>query len=170
MTPRKLTKPEYSFTESDARKAFDDWGCNCGPTALATMTGLSLDDVHPHIPDFDDLHYTNPTMMKAALAGIGVQWGDRKSDGSPIDQLPHLLTRYGLCRIQWEGPWYGRFAYRKTHWIGAMEYRGMPYVFDCNSGWVSQGIWEKDVVPTLTEMYKRATGAWHCTHRWELWP
>jgi hypothetical protein len=30
------------FTAVDAERASDEWGCNCGPSALAAITGRSL--------------------------------------------------------------------------------------------------------------------------------
>ena len=45
MTPR--------FTLDDAERAWRDWGCNCGPGALAATMGMTLDDwsrvIVPHL-------------------------------------------------------------------------------------------------------------------------
>jgi hypothetical protein len=185
MNPKKLIAPVYSYTEQDAQKAFKEWGANCGPGALAVMVGLTLDDVHPHIPKFDERRYTSPSMMKRALESLGVNWHERlpregeallrglprsPETGAP-DNSPHAhtLAEYGLVRIQWEGPWYGKFACRKSHWIGSMLWSGgNTFVFDINGGWLFQPEWEKKIVPILTGLYRRATGGWHATHRWEL--
>jgi hypothetical protein len=133
MNPRKLTTPTYSFSAQDLTKANDEWGCNCGPSALAAITGVSLDDVRPVIPEFEKRKYTSHAMMKAALATMGVPWKDVTKDNP--EPLLHTPAEYGLCRIQWEGPWYGRFAYFRTHWIASMESKELVYVFDCNGGW-----------------------------------
>ncbi len=174
MKPRRLESPTYSFNEKDAEKAYQEWGSNCGPGALAAITGLTLDDVHPHIQKFDERHYTSPAMMKGALASLGVKWSERiprlpETGAADNSETAHLLASYGLVRIQWEGPWYGKFAYRKSHWIASMNWSGgNTFVFDINSGWMLQMKWEREIVPKLTELYKRATGGWHATHRWEL--
>jgi hypothetical protein len=58
----------------DAEHANDVWGCNCGPGALAAITGLTLDQVRPHMGDFERKRYTNPTLMFAALKSIGARY------------------------------------------------------------------------------------------------
>ena len=173
MKPHRLESPTYSFKEEDAEKASKEWGANCGPGALATMTGLTLAEVHPHIPKFDERKYTSPSMMKQALESLGVSWHEdvpRLPETGAVDNSPtaHTLTTYGLVRIQWEGPWFGKFAYFRSHWIGAMFWSGNTYVFDINSGWMLQARWAQEIVPILTKGEKRATGGWHATHRWEL--
>jgi hypothetical protein len=156
------------FTEADAQLAYDNWGCNCGPSALAAIMHMTLEDVHPHLVGFDEKHYTNPLMMYAALRSIGRPWRRNMSGSWPS---------YGLARIQWEGPWTApgvpqRARYRYTHWVGASrEDRGIG-IFDINaigngSGWVSLEHWKMFVVPAITCEYKRATGGWHITHSLE---
>jgi hypothetical protein len=158
---------DYPYDADEANRASREWGCNCGPAALATMLNLKPDDVRPHIPHFDERHYTNPTMMKAALSSLSVPW----TRFCPRDPL----TNYGLVRIQWEGPWCNPgvppvAAYRKSHWIGATILEGSTFVFDVNCGWSSLRTWEKETVPELVALYKDANGGWHPTHRWELFP
>lgn len=177
--PTRLTAPTYSFTQEEAQVAFEKWGCNCGPSALATMLGISLDAAHVAIPNFDERKYTSPTMMKEALEQLGVKFTDRKSEDK------HDVARYGLTRIQIEGPWYGRFAYHRTHWVGSMRYsvgglspltpdspaqplQEHTYVFDINGGWLTFDDWNARIMPQVIAMYKRATGDWSATHRWEL--
>jgi hypothetical protein len=152
------------FTAEDAHRAWEAWGCNCGPTALAVVTGMTLDEVRPHLDGFDARRYTNPTMMFGALKSIGVQhW-----------RIGAQWPAFGLARIQWEGPWTRpgvpmRARYRYTHWVGS--YLGMRGcgVYDCNAmangtGWVSKLDWEREIVPwILSEMYPRASGKWHVT-------
>jgi hypothetical protein len=164
--------PACPFQEADLQFASDAWGCNCGPGALAMMLNLPLESVRGRIPEFDVKQYTNPTMMKAALAAFGVAW-QLASDRFP---------RYGLCRIQWEGPWTKpgvppRVAYRKTHWIGTMEvvqakgnqarFPSERFVYDVNAGWFPFEHWELHTVPWLLKMYPGATG-WSVAQKWEL--
>jgi hypothetical protein len=144
MTPRKLQRPTYSFGPSKAQEAYEAWGANCGPNALAIMLGVTLDDVRYAIPDFDAKRYTSPSMMSAALKNLWVSF----REASPIETwevspprsaipaaslfpkpLPALITHrfpiYGLARIQWHGPWMKEGVpiaarYRQTHWVGSM--------------------------------------------------
>jgi len=161
---RKLTFPRCPYSQVELAEASAAWGCNCGPGALAAMLGLKPNDVRAHIPGFDAKRYVNPTMMKAALKSLGVPF---------VGSANPELCDYGLCRIQWAGPWTCpgvpvRVAYRKTHWIGAMLCSNLPWVFDINSGWQMLAKWALETVPRLTALYPGATGEWWPTHRWEL--
>jgi hypothetical protein len=164
MKPKKLKSPTLAFTAEQTQQAFDEWGCNCGPGALAAMTGTTPNFVRPHILKFNERRYTNPKMMLAALESLKVPHKKEKP------AAPHMMSAYGINRIQWEGPWYGRFAYHKTHWTGSMIWECRMFIFDINSGWTTQQEWEAKTVPELTALYKRATGAWHVTHWISLWP
>ncbi len=157
------------FTPDDAERAWEAWGCNCGPTALAVMAGLALDDVRLHLQGFDAKRYTNPTMMFDALKSIGL----------PFHKIGARWPRYGLVRIQWEGPWTEpgvpvRARYRYTHWVAGWDADERGYgVFDVNcmnngNGWVARPEWERVIVRAITEQYKRATGRWHVTHGIEV--
>lgn len=159
--------PHYSFDEAEMDAASKAWGCNCGPSALAAIVGMKLDAVRPHIPDFDSRHYTNPTMMKAALTSLGVGF-----EALPVTVPSHTMAWRGLVRIQWEGPWLNpgvpaAAAYRQTHWVASLACTKGTMIFDCNGGWCLMKEWEAVVVPKLLEYVKRSTG-WHTTHRWEL--
>ena len=156
------------FTPEQAERAYNDWGCNCGPTALAAIMGMTLDDVRPLIPGFDAKHYTNPTMMNEALRSIGRPWA----------KIGAIWPKYGLVRVQWEGPWTNpgvpmRARYRYTHWIGAEIGRASIGVFDCNAlgngtGWSDLKDWAAIIVPHLTGGYPRASGAYHLTHALQI--
>lgn len=87
--------------------------------------------------------------------------------------------RWGLCRIQLEGPWTQpgvpiRARYRQTHWVGAAtKTAGDVGVFDVNalangSGWCALADWTSVIVPHLTADIKRASGGWHITHAIEV--
>jgi hypothetical protein len=153
------------FTLADAIRANEEWGCNCGPGALAAIMGMTLDEVRPHIPGFDTRRYTNPSMMNGALANIGRPW--RKAGA--------VWPAYGLVRLQWEGPWTEpgvpmAARYRYTHWVGSWisPERGHG-IFDINcmnngTGWALRADWEREIVPAITAQYKSASGAWHVTH------
>lgn len=157
------------FTLDDAQRAGDTWGANCGPGALAAVMALTLDEVRPHLGDFEQKRYTNPTLMYESLRRLGVTW--RKPDG----EWPVL----GLVRIQWEGPWTApgvpmRVRYRHTHWVASStSANGIVHVFDINAmcvgGWISLAEWRDKLVPwLLKECEPKADGRWHATHRLEL--
>jgi hypothetical protein len=152
------------FSHDDCIRAYEEWGANCGPTALAAMTLQTLDEVRPLMGDFEQKHYTNPTLMWATLNRIGATWQKLMH--------PEKWPRYGLALIQFEGPWTApnvpaRAAYRHTHWIGVDS--GNPDnigIYDCNamnngSGWVSAFDWEHIILPYLLEEIPKANGKWH---------
>ncbi len=167
------------FTPADFEAANAEWSANCGPSALAAICGLTLDEVRAHMPSFEAKRYTNPTMMFDALRSVGVRWTALRQ-GESGAALP--WPSYGLCRIQWEGPWTQpgvpiRARYRYTHWIGAArEPRGDEMgVWDVNAlangtGWCDRENWAAVLVPHLTADIKRASGGWHVTHAIEVTP
>lgn len=172
------------FTLADLEAANDAWGCNCGPGALAAICGLTLDEVRPHFgARFPG--YANPTAMFAALylAGRRIDLLRRTS------ATEQLWPRWGLCRIQWQGPWTQpgvnpRWAYRHTHWVGASRLQppdgsegpATVCVWDVNQlgaplngdGWAPIAWWTARTVPELTRGIPRATGGWHITHAIEV--
>lgn len=163
------------FSLADAERASDEWGCNCGPSALAAVTGRTLDEVRPLMGDFEKKRYTNPTLMFESLKRSGVKfWWN-------IGSVP----THGLARVQWEGPWTKpgvpmRVRYRHTHWIGIKNPESAsianPFdphsnagIFDINAmnggGWISFRDWSTILVPWLLgECEPKADGKWHFTH------
>lgn len=163
------------ISHEDGERAWREWGCNCGPAALAAIMGLSLDQIRPHMGDFETKHYTNPTLMYAALNSVGAVW---RNEGRRCD-----WPVYGLARIQWEGPWTEpgvpvRARYRHTHWVAVQHPLHSPDVgiFDVNclnngSGWVSEQDWNSILVPhLLAACVPRANGKYHITHHIEIEP
>jgi hypothetical protein len=159
------------FSADDAGRAYDEWGANCGPGALAGVMGMTLAEVRPHMGDFERKRYTNPTLMFDCLARAGARWTFEKGSRD--------WPRYGLARIQWEGPWTKpgvppRVAYRHTHWVGSCVRSAANIgIFDINcmesGGWVSLSDWETLVVPwLLKETEPKADGRWHITHAIEV--
>lgn len=168
--------PKPKFTLEDVERANAEWGCNCGPAAIAAITDRTLDEVRPHMGDFESKQYTNPKLMWASLGSLGVRFsyrgGHLGSAGWPS---------YGLARIQWEGPWTKpgvppRAAYRYSHWVGVdARNRERIGIFDINaiaangSGWVPLREWTEILVPwLLKEAVPRADGGWHITHAVEI--
>jgi hypothetical protein len=165
------------FTQADANRAHDEWGCNCGPSALAVIMGMTLDQVRPHMGDFEKKRYTNPTMMFAALKSVGARWSNTQFGYSIEPRLE--WPRHGLARIQWGGPWMHpdvppRWRYRQTHWVASMHRGKSVGIFDVNalnngSGWVSEYDWAEMLVPRIiAECVPRADGNWHITHAVEV--
>lgn len=168
------------FTEGDAETAYKEWGCNCGPTAIAAICGLTLEGVRPHLGDFPKKHYTNPTLMWRILDSIGVRWKKFCS--------PQRWPSYGLSRVQWEGPWTApgvppMAAYWHTHWVGVKSRLCTPsshrlsptnavFIFDINAmnygGWVSLSDWSSIIVPHILKLYPKASGGYHLTHSVEI--
>lgn len=157
------------FTINDAERAFNEWGANCGPGAIAAITRMTLDEVRPHLGDFERKGYTNPSLMFEILRNLNL----RVSMVKPPD-----WPTYGLARIQWEGPWMNQGVpmaarYRHTHWVGAARRNGSIGVFDINcmpsGGWVSLEDWSSVIAPYLIKHHaKGASGGWHLTHAIEV--
>lgn len=158
------------FTYADSVKAYESWGANCGPNAIAAMCGMTLDQVRPHLGDFESKRYTNPTLMWEALHSIGA--------GHYLNRPPQF-PRYGLARIQWHGPWMNEGVpiaarYRQTHWVGSCKMtNGRTGIYDVNCmnnglGWVSLEDWEQVIVPAIVSNTPRADGKWSVTHGVEI--
>ncbi len=156
---------------AEADRAYDAWGCNCGPGAIAAILNMRLDAVRPLLGDFEAKRYTNPTLMWAILDRSGRQW--RK--------IGQQWPRFGLARLQWEGPWTEpgvnpKAAYRMTHWVASWIHPERGHgIFDINmtangTGWGSFADWQRDIVPALTASIPRANGKWHVTHGVEIDP
>lgn len=161
------------FTLEDAETAFAAWGANCGPGAVAAIMGLKLDEVRPHMGDFEEKGYTNPTLMFQVLRSLGVR--------HTIFSAGRIVwPAYGLARIQWDGPWTEpgvpvRARYRHTHWVGANARNPDNIgIFDINAlangtGWSSLADWSSVIVPhILSECVKRTNGRWQITHAIEV--
>lgn len=171
MTVATLNMP---FTADDAQAAYDEWGCNCGPAALAFALQRPLSDVRYAIPDFDAKRYTNPTMMQKAL------WHFRiiPKAVTPASANNMFFAVPALIRIQWTGPWTqpgvnAKWGYRMTHWVTTFidssdPTAKVPMVFDVNGGIRNLLEWQRDIVPTLTALYPRADGKWFPTHVWKV--
>jgi hypothetical protein len=173
-----MTSPPLKFTLDEADRAHEAWGANCGPSALAAIAELSLEQVRPYLGDFEQKGYVNQPLMLACLdrlkgAHIIKTWRHFKTAGVHDMAWP----RYGLACIQWEGPWLGPkvpFAarYKYTHWVAAARDPDVK-IFDINNlnvgmGWVALTDWQRLIVPSITSSIQRADGKWHITHSVEV--
>lgn len=156
------------FTLDDVERAAADWHCNCGPASIAAIAALTLDELRPMLGDFESKGYTNPTLMWEILGRLPLLWA----------RAQLVWPRWGLVRIQWEGPWTkpgvpARAAYRHTHWVGSRRRDGRTDIFDvnamCVSGWVPLAEWTDQLVPwLLSECEPKADGRWNMTHAVEI--
>lgn len=155
----------------EADRAWGQWGCNCGPGAIAAIMNMRLDDVRPLMGDFERKHYTNPTLMFEILDRIG----------RPYRRIGKAWPQFGLARIQWEGPWTEpgvnpKAAYRMTHWVASWRHPERGHgIFDINqtgngTGWARFEDWERVIVPAIVESIPRANGKYHVTHGIEIEP
>lgn len=174
-----FVRMQLRFTEADANRASDEWGANCGPGAIAAVCGLSLDELRPHLGEFEAKGYTNPTLMWQVLGNLGVDFKVRTHQHNPFAREIDWPA-FGLARVQWCGPWTGpkvpaRVAYRHTHWVAALRIEGEPEpaVFDINAmradGWIRLSMWRDTLVPWLLEQCEpKASGEWFLTHSVEI--
>jgi hypothetical protein len=166
------------FTFEEANAAYETWGFNCGPAAVAAICGLSINELRPHLGDFETKHYTNPTLMRTILLnlvgrGVFFTWHDGNRE-----QLS--WPSYGLARVQWEGPWTEpgvpmAARYRHTHWVGVNGHNHSDIgIWDVNclnngTGWVSFRDWHTIIVPHIVKCcHPRASGKWHLSHSVEI--
>ena len=154
------------FNQEDAQWAFDEWGCNCGPSALAAALGMTLDEIRPHMGPFESRGYTNVTNMRKAIQSAGARIVRSGNGWPPVG--------FGVVRIQWGGPWImdgkpARWAACATHWVASFRTAGSHlYVFDVNGGLMSVDAWERDIVPRIVASIKRADGRWFISHGWQV--
>lgn len=168
MSNLTLTIP---FSQQDIQHAFESWGCNCGPAALAAVLQVSLDDVRSAVQSvgFDQKRYTSPSMMERAVFTAG---GKITRRNLVTDQRRFPLR--GLARIQWTGPWTApgsnpKWAYRHTHWVASRRAGDQTAIFDINGGIMLLSDWEADIVPEiLKQCVPRNDGGWYVTHSWEV--
>jgi hypothetical protein len=170
-----IATPTLKFSEVDAEAAWTAWTFNCGPASVCAVTGLTPDGLRPHVGDFEQKGYTNPTLMYAILNSLGVTW---KANVNPREPGVCEWPRFGLARIQWAGPWTGggvpmAARYRQTHWVASWREGSFAAIFDVNAmasgGWVQSADWAKILVPwILKEGYPRASGEWWITNALEL--
>lgn len=170
-----MTQP---FTTTELHEAMAQWGCNCGPAALAfaTQRRISVDLV----PGFAVKLYTSPEMMIAGLLLQGRQWTTITPPARPASVAADadcgvlFDRRPALVRIQWTGPWTEpgaalKWAYRYTHWVCTWLSGRTPMVFDINGLSQTYTGWRRSIVPELLRQVG-GNGGWHPTHVWRLLP
>jgi hypothetical protein len=145
---KNKAKPKLAFTLTDSEGAFDSWGANCGPHALAAALNLSLGEVkRAVIESFKG--WMNPTQMANALRHFGIEFAAEKN-------LRTQKLRNGIGYIQWDGKWvkssFRQDRYKHTHWIVSRN----GWVFDPDSvkfGWYTEEAWRKEIDDFATREY-----------------
>ncbi len=165
-----IRQPAVRFTDVDTRRAAETWGANCGPGAIAAILHLTLDELRPHLREFERKGYTNPSLMYAVLRDLGIPFSVRMFSHVGGGGDCQVWPDYGLARIQWDGPWTAAGVpmaarYRHTHWVAASG----AEIFDVNAmsvgGWITAGVWQADLVPWLLRHCEpKANGRWWITH------
>jgi hypothetical protein len=156
--------PPLHFPQADAFSAELTWGGGylavVGPIAVAVITGLSPDDVRPHLDHLERGRPMSILSMQNTLESIGCHW--RLMDW--LSDWPN----HGLARVQWDGPCDDNTA----HWVATTHIDGKIWVFDYScihvGGWVSADDWIKQAVPLLTKKIAGANGGWRITHAFEV--
>lgn len=171
------------LTLDELNALHDEWKFNCGPASLCAVTGLTPAELRPHMLDFERKGYTNPTLMFAVLRAIGIPFEVHKEQRTDVPTHAVPWPSFGLCRIQWGGPWMKkdvpeRARYRHTHWVATCDALGGSVgrgVFDINavgdgcSGWIALDEWHSKLVPWLIEeAVPKGDGTWSIAHAVEL--
>lgn len=170
----ELKNLKVRFTLDDSDAASEQWGFNCGPAALCAVLDMTPQELRPHLIDFEQKRYTNPSLMEAVLQNLNIDYRKYyRSDLPPIPQLDPY-PRLGLVRIQWAGPWTNpgvpmRARYRQTHWVAARGEPSKREIFDVNAlrdgGWLPFRIWSEQCVPWIIKnCVPKGTGEWWPTH------
>ncbi len=169
------------FSLDDSVRAYEQWRFSCGPAALCAVLDMTPDEIRPHLGDFEQRGYVNPTQMLATLHTLKIKF--RKlyqglfSTAKSWDNLPN----FGLIRVQFGGPWMApevpmAARYQHTHWVAVRNNPAMTpqrQVFDinamCAGGWIPFGEWKNEMMPWLVkESNKRCDGTFFPTHCLEI--
>jgi hypothetical protein len=140
------------FTDAELATAREQWGCNCGPAALAFALGVKLEAARYALPTFADKRHTTPTMMMEALRFLNRGYRVIKppprppNERTPPDIESLFLHDIALVHLQFTGPWTApganaRWAYTHTHWVACWRERqvSISMVYDVNAGGSASG-------------------------------
>lgn len=167
-------QPPLEFTSMDLQQANADWGCNCGPAALAAVWRLPLREVRKVVGRFDSTGYMNALDMQAALMRLRLRVAVELADGGTEQDI---YPTHGLCLVQWGGPWITgdkpnlKWALTHTHWIATKwdDVDGQRWIFDVNAtGWLTMEAWTADILPLLLAADKHRDGTHWLRHSWEI--
>jgi hypothetical protein len=156
--------PPLHFPQADAFNAELNWCVGyiavLAPIAIAAITGLSPNEVRPHLDHMERGRPMSILSVQNTLESIGCHW-------RLMDWLSDWPS-HGLARIQWDGPCDDNAA----HWVATTRINGKIWVFDYScihvGGWVSAEDWAGQAVPSLTKYIDGANGGWRMTHAFEV--
>lgn len=163
-------------TPPDVDEAILRWEANCGPTAIAAVTGRRMSDVLSAVPPMGTSRfkgYMNVLDIQNALRWLDVRIA--RSWSKPPNSL--LLTDMdrgpALFMLQWGGPWMRdpRAAAQHRHvigfhygWVGPNL--GDRWVADVNTPnvWGLLALWTRRVLPALLPAHGDGTWSigWAC--------
>lgn len=157
---------------TDVTEQWEEWGANCGPTAIAALTNRQVHEVRKVVERVACgdrkkgrsgkwAGYMNAGHLATALSEFGYTTRRRnfqKGEGS--------WPSKGLAMIQIEGPWCEPPAkptarYRYTHTVAVVDTGPVhgALIYDGNAeGWAKAEWWGKWAMDKLVEDVKRATG------------
>lgn len=157
--------PPPHFGLPEQQDAWERYGANCGPGAIAAMTGHAPGPVAALLgPRFTRIGGTTEFMLEGALTALGLPWR----------AAPGRFPDYGLVRVLWDGPWRGFIPRRQhSHWIGSARAGANHLIFDINAislgGWISFIEWESYLRPWLLDLCEpEATGGWEIAEAYEI--
>lgn len=170
----------HSLRFDEVEFASADWGFNCGPAVICAITGMSPDELRPHLLDFERRCFMNPSQMWRVLLGLRLPI-DAAQQGRACVAGDGSYPPLCVVRVQWDGPWTApgvpiKARYPRTHWIAVSGSLGERCVFDINAvhscgGWIPWQTWTSSLVPwLLREAHPKATGKWWPTHIWAVQP
>ena len=184
--------PRTRFTADDADEANTEWGANCGPGAIAAVTGMTLEELKPAMGIFHTRKekYTNIALMYDVLKRLNVPYQKKLA--------PDAWPEFGLVRVQWHGPWMDEEAHwrarlRHSHWVGCAHVTDPLYkpgdeplndspalvIFDINCinsnaaawGWIPFYWWHDEIVPwIIQECEPEGDGKYSLTHALSMKP
>jgi hypothetical protein len=148
-----MTQMATLYRPPDLETAYQEWGANCGPSALAAIVGSPLFAVRSYFPDFAKRRYVNPTHMQAAIGRTG-----RRGILTPrLDAgRGRAAPRHGVAFLQFSSKKIDAMPigvqYRYTHWVAVEGERRCRMVYDCNhDGWMPWGDWWAEYMPLFYE-------------------
>lgn len=166
-------EPELAYGLEESRRAWDEWGANCGPHSIAAATGNNLETVRKALGRFPG--WMSPTMIRETL--LKLKWVQRWEPVGPKSRVPfkwkmererareiHAKAR-SIARVQYEGPWLDPKAdpvkaYYQTHWV-AFQRKWVLDTTQCSFQWIEASEWK---VLFDTHCQNEGYEGWHFTH------
>ena len=150
------------YLPPDTTEAYDAWGANCGPAALAALTRRPVMGLREHCQPWKG--YLSFAGMLKALRSVGVGHLVVRRDFKTINETGTVERYPGrLSLIQWGGPWlragvHPGAALCRTHWVAVQH--NPRAVYDVNSGdWQDFDEWVH-VARAIMRETPRSDGTW----------